>query len=109
MAVGAIALSLVAILQGGSFTMPTVSTGIALMLMTIGGSVLAYIFWNASLSKLGPSKAAIFMNLVPVTSMVIAAIESLPPNHAQVMGAILVISAVTFSSVSFKKSMNNTN
>lgn len=103
MTVGAIALSIVAILQGGTFIIPTVNTGISLMLMTIGGSVLAYLFWNASIDKLGASKAAIFMNLVPVTSMVIASIESLPPNHAQMLGAILVISAVTFSSVSFRK------
>lgn len=100
MTVGAVALSLVAILQGDSFVVPTFNTGISLILMTIGGSVLAYIFWNASIEKLGPSKAAIFMNLVPVTTMVIASIENLPPNHAQLLGAILVISAVTFSSFS---------
>jgi len=70
----------------------------------VGGGVLAYLFWNASIAKLGPSKAAIFMNLVPVTSMVIATIERIPPNNAQVLGAILVISAVTFSSFSQSKS-----
>lgn len=102
MTVGAIALTIVAIMKGGSFIVPTLSTGISLMLMTIGGSVLAYLFWNASIAKLGPSKAAIFMNLVPVTSMVIASLESQPPNHAQILGAVLVISAITFSSVSFK-------
>jgi len=104
MTVGAAALTLVAILQGDSFIVPTISTGISLILMVIGGSVLSYLFWNASITKLGPSKAAIFMNLVPVTTMVIASIESLPPNHAQVLGAILVVSAVTFSSFSVSKS-----
>lgn len=104
MTVGAAALTLVAILQGDSFIIPTISTGISLILMAIGGSVLAYLFWNASITKLGPSKAAIFMNLVPVTTMVIASIESLPPNHAQLLGAILVVSAVTFSSFSVSKS-----
>ncbi|MES1988160.1 MAG: DMT family transporter [Pseudomonadota bacterium] len=76
----------------------------AAALTLVGGSVLSYLFWNASITKLGPSKAAIFMNLVPVTTMVIASIESLPPNHAQVLGAILVVSAVTFSSFSVSKS-----
>lgn len=104
MTVGAAALTLVAILQGDSFIVPTISTGISLILMVIGGSVLSYLFWNASITKLGSSKAAIFMNLVPVTTMVIASIESLPPNHAQVLGAILVVSAVTFSSFSVSKS-----
>lgn len=103
MTVGAIALSVVALSQGDRFIVPTVSTGAALLMMTIGGSVLAYIFWNASLTKLGPSKAAIFMNLVPVTSMIIAAIESHPPNHVQLLGSVLVISAVTCSSLSNSK------
>lgn len=104
MTVGAVALSLVAILQGDNFVVPTFNTGISLILMTVGGSVLAYLFWNASIAKLGPSKAAIFMNLVPVTTMVIASLESLPPNHAQMLGAIMVVSAVTFSSFSGLKS-----
>jgi len=104
MTVGAIALSLAAILQGDHFVVPTITTATSLIIMTVGGGVLAYLFWNASIAKLGPSKAAIFMNLVPVTSMVIATIEGLPPNHAQIIGAILVISAVTFSSISLSRS-----
>jgi drug/metabolite transporter (DMT)-like permease len=103
MTVGAIALSVVALSQGDRFIVPTVSTGAALLMMTIGGSVLAYIFWNASLTKLGPSKAAIFMNLVPVTSMIIAAIESHPPNNVQLLGSVLVLSAITCSSLSNSK------
>jgi len=83
--------------------MPTIHAGSALLMMSLGGGVLAYLFWNASISNLGPSKAAIFMNLVPVTTMVIAAFEHVPPNHAQLLGAMLVISAVTFSSVSLSK------
>lgn len=104
MTVGAMALSLVAIMHGDSFVLPSATTGASLIMMAVGGGVLAYLFWNASIAKLGSSKAAIFMNLVPVTSMVIATIESIPPNHAQILGAILVISAVTFSSFSQTKS-----
>lgn len=100
MTVGATALTLVAVLQGDPFIVPSFNAGVALILMTIGGGVLAYLLWNASIANLGPSKAAIFLNLVPVTTMVIAAIESLPPNHAQLLGAFLVIGAVTFSSMS---------
>lgn len=106
MSVGAVALSLAAILHGDSFVMPTVSTAASLIMMAVGGGVLAYLFWNASIAKLGISKAAIFMNLVPVTSMVIATIEKIPPNHVQILGAILVISAVTFSSFSKTKSIS---
>ncbi|WP_029146890.1 DMT family transporter [Methylophilus sp. 5] len=103
MSVGALALTLAALWHGDHFVLPTVHAGAALLMMSLGGGVLAYLFWNASISTLGPSKAAIFMNLVPVTTMVIAAFEHMPPNHAQLIGAMLVISAVTFSSVSLSK------
>lgn len=100
MTFGAIALAVAACLHGNSAVMPTIGAGAALLMMSLGGGVLAYLFWNASIAHLGPSKAAIFLNLVPVTTMVIAVFEHLPPNHAQLFGAVLVISAVTFSSVS---------
>lgn len=103
MTVGAMALSIAAIMHGDHVVVPTLHAGAALLTMSLGGGVLAYLFWNASISHLGPSKAAIFMNLVPVTTMVIAAFEHVPPNHAQLLGAMLVISAVTFSSVSVSK------
>jgi len=103
MTVGAIALSIVAILQGDSFVLPSLATGTSLIIMTIGGGVLAYLFWNASIAKLGLSKAAIFMNLVPVTSMLISIIEGLPPTHSQILGAMLVIGAVSFATFSVTK------
>jgi drug/metabolite transporter (DMT)-like permease len=103
MTFGAIALSIAAFMHGGSVSFPGIHAGTALLMMSLGGGVLAYLFWNASISHLGPSKAAIFMNLVPVTTMIIAAFEHMPPTHAQLFGAFLIISAVTFSSVSLSK------
>lgn len=103
MTCGAMALTIAAGVHGDSVVLPGMTAGTALLLMALGGGVLAYLFWNASLARLGPSKAAIFMNLVPVTTMVIAAFEHRPPTHVQLIGAMLVISAVTFSSVSLSK------
>lgn len=99
MAVGAFALALVAGIQGDSLVWPGMHAAAALCMMSLGGGVLAYLFWNASISQLGPAKAAIFLNLVPVTTMVIAAFEQRPPTQAQLFGALLVISAVTFSAI----------
>lgn len=103
MMVGAVALTIAAGMHGNSLELPTIHAGAALLMMALCGGVLAYLFWNASISHLGPSKAAIFLNLVPVTTMVIAAFEHMPPTHAQLFGAALVISAVTFSSVTFSR------
>lgn len=107
MTAGAIALSVAAIMHGGPLIVPTLPAGAALLTMSLGGGVLAYLFWNASIVRLGPSKAAIFLNLVPVTTMVIAAFDHVTPNHAQWLGAILVMSAVTFSSVSFSRAASS--
>lgn len=103
MTVGAIALSLAAGWQGSPLVMPTAHAGLALLIMALGGGVLAYLFWNASIHQLGPAKAAIFMNLIPVTTMLIAAFEHAPPTQGQVFGAVLVISAVSFSAFSGAK------
>lgn len=103
MTVGAIALSLAAGWQGSPLVMPTAHAGLALLIMALGGGVLAYLFWNASIRQLGPAKAAIFMNLIPVTTMLIAAFEHVPPTQGQLFGALLVISAVSFSAFSGAK------
>lgn len=102
MTVGAIALTLVAIISGEQFIMPTMHAGGALLVMTVAGGVLAYIFWNAGITKLGPSKAAIFLNLIPVTTIAIAALGGVLPNLAQITGAVVVIGAVMFSSTAKK-------
>lgn len=99
MVIGAIALTVVALASGQVFAMPSVHAGIPLLIMAIGGGVLAYLFWNAGVAKLGATQAAIFLNLVPITSMVISAFEGVPPNHAQLIGGVLVIGAVISSAL----------
>jgi drug/metabolite transporter (DMT)-like permease len=98
MLVGALALTITALLSGEKFIIPSQHASSALLAMSIAGGVLAYLFWNASIAKLGASQAAIFLNLVPVSSMVISAFEGIMPNHAQLIGGALVISAVSFAS-----------
>lgn len=102
MTAGAIALTVVAVISGEQFVLPSMHAGAALLVMTIAGGVLAYLFWNAGITKLGPSKAAIFLNLIPVTSIAIAAFSGLLPNPAQITGAVVVIGAVMFSTTSKK-------
>lgn len=103
MLVGALALTAVALISGEKFIIPSLHAGSALLLMTVGGGVLAYLFWNAGIAKLGAPQAAIFLNLVPLSSMIISAFEGMPPNQAQLIGGVLVISAVTFASLPVRK------
>jgi drug/metabolite transporter (DMT)-like permease len=99
MVIGAIALTLAALVSGQRFLMPSLHAGGALLMMSVGGSVLAYLLWNAGIAKVGPARAAIFLNLVPVASMVIETAFGAPPSHAQLLGGAIVIGAVTFSAL----------
>jgi drug/metabolite transporter (DMT)-like permease len=102
MTVGALALTLVALVSGEPFVMPSLHAGAALLTMAIGGGVLAYLFWNAGIARIGAARAAMFLNLVPVASMVIAAFEGQPPTHVQLIGGALVIGAVSFANLPAK-------
>lgn len=103
MTVGALALTLVAVIAGADFVMPGLYAGSALIAMSVGGGVLAYLFWNMGISRLGAARAAIFLNLVPVASMVISSLGGQPPSHVQLLGGALVIGAVTFSSLPVRR------
>lgn len=103
MSVGALALTAAALMSGEVFIVPSVHAGSALLAMSVGGGVLAYLFWNAGIGVLGAARAAIFLNLVPVASMIIAACGGTPPTQVQLIGGALVIGAVTFSSLPMRK------
>ena len=98
MSVGALALTAVALISGAPFVMPSLHAGAALLIMAVGGGVLAYLFWNAGIAKIGAARASIFLNLVPVASMIIATLEGEPPTLVQLIGGALVIGAVSFAS-----------
>ncbi len=98
MSVGAVALTLLALLDGQAFIVPSLHASTALFAMSVMGGVLAYLFWNAGIAKLGAPQTAIFMNLIPVTSMLIATATGYVPNQAQMLGGLLVIGAVSYSS-----------
>lgn len=66
----------------------------ALLGMGIAGSGLAYIWWNDAVAQVGAARAAQFMNLVPVLTMLIAVPLGEPLALAQVFGSALVIAGV---------------
>jgi len=99
MVAGAAALTLVAFLSGERFIVPSLYAGSALLTMSVSGGVLAYLLWSAGIAKLGPARAAIFMNVVPVASMAISTASGVPPTPAQLLGGALVIGAVMFSAL----------
>lgn len=82
--------------QGGI----TLSSEALLNLFYIGlfPSVLAYLFWNYGVSSVGPSRAGMFIYLVPIFTAAVAWFvlgERLYGRHA--LGAVLILAGLYFS------------
>jgi drug/metabolite transporter (DMT)-like permease len=99
MLTGALTLTLVAVVAGAPVSVPHGEAAGALAAMALGGTVLAYLFWNAGIARFGAVRTAQFLNLVPVTTMTIAAIEGQMPTLAQLGGGLLVIVAVRLATM----------
>ncbi|MBC7951242.1 MAG: DMT family transporter [Rhodospirillaceae bacterium] len=95
MVMGALALTAAAVLTNAPVSLPGVHAATTLIAMALGGSVLAYLFYNAGLARLGAGRTALFLNLVPVTTMIIAALTGTPPSPLQLAGGLVTIGAVT--------------
>ncbi|KAF0224924.1 MAG: putative efflux [Rhodospirillaceae bacterium] len=99
MTMGAVVMSgaalVVALVVGMPAHIPSLPSAAALVFMAVAGSALAYLFWNRGLAQLGAARTAVFLNLVPVSTMVIAAATGSPPSALQLAGAVLVLAAVS--------------
>ena len=70
----------------------------AILYVGIMASIVAFILWNAAVSRLGPARSSIFLNLVPVFASVFAILfnnETLAPY--QLIGGLVVILGVYIS------------
>ncbi len=100
MTCGAVLLTLAALVGRARFQLPSLHAGSALLGMILGGTVISYIFWNAGIARFGAARTAVFMNLVPVASMLIATASGAVPSSAQWLGGAAVVGAVIFASIS---------
>jgi drug/metabolite transporter (DMT)-like permease len=93
--VGALMLSATAIIfSNDMFVIPSFSVSLTVLAMALFGSVLAYLWWNQGIAKLGATRAAIFINLVPVFTSLIGVALGQSLSIAQLVGAVLVIAGV---------------
>jgi len=71
---------------------------ILILLLSLGASVLAYIFFNEGIKNLGASKASSFINLVPILTIILAiVILKEPLSLAQFIGSIAILFGVYIS------------
>ncbi len=67
----------------------------SMMYMVFGSGVLAFYWWNQGVTVIGPSRASIFSNVIPLSGMLLAALllhETV--SLEQALGATLIISGV---------------
>jgi drug/metabolite transporter (DMT)-like permease len=77
--------------------MPPAGAAVAIMTMSLLGSVLAYIWWNDGVRQVGPAKAAIFMNMVPIFATLIGVALGQSIALSQLAGAALVVGGVLYA------------
>lgn len=69
-----------------------------ILILSLGASVLAYIFFNEGIKKLGASKASSFINLVPILTIILAiVILKEPLSLSQSIGSIAILFGVYIS------------
>lgn len=82
----------------GALVLPSAGAGWALAAMALFGTVLGYLWWNQGVRRIGPAHTAVFFDLVPVSTMLIAIVLGESVSLGQWLGAAMVISGVMFSS-----------
>lgn len=97
MAAGAILLVSVALGSGTHVGALDAKASIAMLVMVVGGTVLAYLFWSVGIARLGAARTSIFLNFVPVFAMLVGALLGSFPTSAQIFGGVLVLGGVTIS------------
>ena len=62
--------------------------------VVVFGAVVAVLGWNAGVQRLGAPNAALFMNLVPVTTFTIQAVRGATPGPVELLGAAVTLTAL---------------
>ena len=97
MAAGAAVLFGAAMASGTHMGELGARAAMALAVMAVGGTVLAYLFWSMGIMRLGAARTAIFLNLVPVFAMLIEGALGTSPTAAQLAGGFLVLCGVSIA------------
>src|SRR5512139_732797 len=97
MAAGGLVLLCVALVSDAHWAALGARASVSILVMAIGGTVLAYLFWGMGIARLGAARTAIFLNLVPVFAMLLGALIDKSPTAPQLAGGLLVLGGVTIS------------
>lgn len=94
-AIGAAILTVTAQSVSGDMLMVhTWKLAASLIAIALFGAALAYIWWNQGILQIGSGRVSIFINLVPMFTVLIGVVLGQMPSAAQWLGALLVICGV---------------
>jgi drug/metabolite transporter (DMT)-like permease len=99
-AIGMLALLVPACLEGMPTALPSYSMADWANLVYLGGfgTVLGFVWYYEGIRRIGPSRASLFINFVPISAICLAhLILDEPLRPSLVVGAILVIAGVTLN------------
>lgn len=97
MCVGALALTTVAFSSHSPFVLPDLHASLALAIIVVGGTVIAYLFWGIGVQRIGAGQAALFLNLVPVFAILVSGALGTLPSTPQVIGGLIVLAGVSLA------------
>jgi drug/metabolite transporter (DMT)-like permease len=67
--------------------------------LALPGAFVAVLAWNAAFGLIGPQNAALFGNLIPVTTFAIEIVRGYRPSAVEAGGALLTIGALVASNI----------
>lgn len=94
---------LLATVEGFFFIKPQINALVigVLVFVCIGPTVLSLFWWNRGVQLIGPSQAAIYLNVIPVYAIVLAIfLLDATLSHSDIIGAILVLGGSLYGGVS---------
>ncbi|NOW03799.1 DMT family transporter [Clostridium beijerinckii] len=88
------------IIEGKTCRMPTMTSASALIYLSVGCSIVAFLLYNLGLRKLSASISVSLMNLVPVLGLIFSIlILHERVSTVQILGGVIVIIGVILSSI----------
>jgi drug/metabolite transporter (DMT)-like permease len=78
------------------------AAGWGIAYVIVFGAVIAVLGWNAGVQRLGAANAALFMNLVPVTTFTIQAVRGATPGPIELIGAAVTLAALFAANASLR-------
>lgn len=80
--------------QEGSKTEWNFLTVSGILYMALFASVASYLFWNVSVRIIGPSQSSVFLNLVPIFTVLMSLALGDTITRSQIAGGVIVLTGV---------------